>query len=472
MARGGTEMQLSVTKMELPVAPAVKPADIVLAMRMRTVPDGSGPAFPPEFHFSPIDGAPLQPACLADAVWVPPSGARTTNIPDANKATGLKQTTEAIDSALLQRRLADGEPGREMPLPPPGAYEFFCARFGTQASVLLAVDTAKGTLFAWLPASESWQALSGEDSLLSESTLPHWAWRAELADQFNSCLFLPTDKGLALVMPDFASLTYRVAYVCEGAALAAPIAFRGKVWAPVADRHGMIQIVNVDDDGVAGDPLVLDNVQDLGVVSAPVAYGRLAVWPCSKGQIRLQVGTDGNFSASFIPWAPDITPHFEFGTPYLSASGVLWQLCLSSTSDMFVYVQLGSAKPEQVEALTPRLCSGTVNYRFRNMQPGDPWLEPETGDDGAANTVGYPLLELAGGGMLVLRVANPSGLTELLNSGERMRAELVYEDNRSDSIIDVVSITRPWDLRLFFYQGALWAYHPAMKRMIGWTVQA
>lgn len=473
MERGGAEMRLIATSMEFPVSPTVRPADLVQAMHMRTAPDGSGPGYPPEFDFSPLDGMPLQAAKTREAVWIPPSGARAVDAPSAQFAVGLQQSAQSIDGALLQRGQADHRSTLEMPLPPPGAYEFFSAPFGTCASILIAIDVSKGTSFAWLPASHTWQPLTGEDALLSECHLSHRAWRAELMVQFNSCLFLPTENGLVLLQPDFAALKYRVAYFGEGAALAAPIAFEQKVWIPVLDSNGMIKIVNVDTEGVEGPPLVLNSSRDIGEVSRPVAYGRMVVWPCMKGQICLQMGPDGSIAASFIPWQKDITPHFEFGSPYLSRAGVLWQLCFSSDEETYVYVRLGTMRWERQSALTPRACSGTVNYRFRTMHPGvDPWLEPEHGDDGAANAVVFPLLELNGGGVLGLKMASTSSLTALFNSHEKMRAELIFEDRSSEFVIDTVAVPQPWDMRLFVYQGALWAYHPSMQRIIGWDVAA
>jgi hypothetical protein len=473
MMRNGAEMRLTATSMGLPVSPLLKPEDLVQAMHMRMAPDGSGPNYPPEFGFSPLDGASLQAVRTREAVWIPPGGAQSVDAPLAQLAVGLQQSTQSIDNTLLQRSEADREQALEMTLPPPGAYEFFSAPFGTCASVLIAIDTSKGAVFAWLPASHTWQPLTGEDALLSECNLAHRAWRAELMVQFNSCLFLSTENGLALLQPDFASLKYRIAYIGEGVAQAAPVAFEKRVWAPVADRNGKIKIVNVDTDGVAGPPLLLDSIHDIGEVSRPIAYGRIAVWPCKKGQICLQTGADGTVTASFIPWQQDITPHFEFGTPYLSRAGVLWQLCFSTTEDTYVYVRLGTTRWERVAALTPRLCSGTVNYRFSTMYPGvDPWLEPEHGDDGAANAVVFPLLELNGSGVLALKMASTSSLTALLNSHEKMRSELIFEDRSSEFVIQTIPLQQPWDMRLFFYQGALWAYHPSMQRIIGWNVTA
>jgi hypothetical protein len=473
MVRSGAEMRLTATNMGLPVSPLLKPEDLVQAMHMRTASDGSGPSYPPEFGFSPLDGAPLQAVRARDAVWIPPGGAQSVDAPLAQLAVGLQQSTQSIDNISLRRDEADREPELEMTLPPPGAYEFFSAPFGTCASVLIAIDASKGAVFAWLPASRLWQPLAGEDALLSECNLAHRAWRAELMVQFNSCLFLSTENGLALLQPDFASLKYRVAYIGEGAAQAAPVAFEKRVWAPVADRNGKIKIVNVDTDGVAGAPLLLDGNHDIGEVSRPVAYGRIAVWPCKKGQICLQTGADGTVTASFIPWQQDITPHFEFGTPYLSRAGVLWQLCFSTNEDTYVYVRLGTPRWERVAALTPRLCSGTVNYRFSTMYPGvDPWLEPEHGDDGAANAVVFPLLELNGSGVLALKMASTSSLTALLNSHDKMRSELIFEDRSSEFVIQTIPLQQPWDMRLFFYQDSLWAYHPSMQRIIGWNVAA
>lgn len=466
-------MRLAVTSMGLPVSPLLKPEDLAQIMHMRTAPDGSGSSYPPEFDFSPQDGASLEAIRAREPVWIPPSGAQSVDAPLAQLAVGLQQSTHAIDNTLLQSVEIDRGLALEMPLPPPGAYEFFSAPFGTCASVLIAIDTSKGAVFAWLPASRAWQPLAGEDALLSECDLPHHAWRAELMVQFNSCLFLSTKNGLALLQPDFTSLKYRVAYIGEGVAQAAPVAFEKRVWAPVADRNGEIKIVNVDTDGVEGAHLLLGGISDIGEVSRPIAYGRIAVWPSKKGQICLQTGADGTVTASFIRWQQDITPHFEFGTPYLSRAGVLWQLCFSTTEDSYVYVRLGTTRWERVAALTPRLCSGTVNYRFSTMHAGvDPWSEPEHGDDGAANAVVFPLLELNGSGTLALKMASTSSLSSLLNSHDKMRCELIFEDRSNEFVIETIAAPQPWDMRLFFYQGALWAYHPSMQRIIGWDVAA
>jgi hypothetical protein len=59
----------------------------------------------------------------------------------------------------------------------------------------------------------------------------------------------------------------------------------------------------------------------------------------------------------------------------------------------------------------------------------------------------------------------------LLNSAERMRAQLVYDDENNDIVFHTIAVSKPWELRLFLHNGYLWAYHPGMQRILGWDVQ-
>ena len=156
----------------------------------------------------------------------------------------------------------------------------------------------------------------------------------------------------------------------------------------------------------------------------------------------------------------------------MARSGSLWQLCFDSRLDSYVYVRLGVNEHEQVAALNPRISSGTINYRFATKLKTDPWIEPEHGDDGAANTVVVPLLELGErSAVLGLRIDSTAGLGTLLNSAERMRAQLVYDDENNDIVFHTIAVSKPWELRLFLHNGYLWAYHPGMQRILGWDVQ-
>jgi len=467
------EIRLDRTVTGNSIAASLSTADIARIMKMRGVPD-SPTLFPPEFNYSPFDGAELTPSSAPGAAWVAPSGARPINERGMPEAVGLKRTHLSLSAERLRRHAADSAADVEMDIPPPGHYEFFSGTFGTVESVLLALDTGKGALFGWLPASKKWQPLIGLGSrLLSESTLPVHAWRAEMAVGFQSRIFIPTDHGLAMLVPELPSLQFKIDYLGNAPVVGAPIAFDGQVWAPIRHDNGVVQFVFANADGVAGPPLRVDGNWTLGEVGAPSAYGRMAVWPCAMGQLRLQKTMDGSVSATFLEWPSGLTPHFEFGCTHRSRSGALWQLCFDNNLDSYVYVRLGVDAHEQVPALSPRICSGTINYRFAVKHKTDPWIEPEHGDDGAANTVVVPLLEVGERSAVVaLRIHSKSALSSLLNSSEKVLAELVFDDESSDIVFHAISVPRPWELRLFLHDNLLWAYHPDLRHILGWDVQA
>ncbi|MBH1996678.1 MAG: hypothetical protein I8H69_16555 [Burkholderiales bacterium] len=460
------------------VSPLLSQADIGKLMHARRLPGAAGAPvrlFPPEFSFDPASGAALQvpPDTAVVPPWVPPFGAQPVrDVPPAG-AAGLRQASVPLKLADQRVREEDAQADASLPMPPPGEYEFFSARFGTSAPALLALDPRKAVLHAWLPASKLWLALDPDyGSLLAESDLAHGAWRAELVPEFNSVLVLPTSHGLACIRPDVPSLTYVVEHVGGAPCVAAPVWFQNRLWAPLRDDDGRIRFVNLDAQQKSGSDVLLDGVVDLGAVGAPVAYNRMAVWPCANGQLRLQLQPDGNVAASFTPWPEGLVPHFEFGSPYLSRDGGLWQLCFENRRGTYVYVKLG-AQVEKADALAPRLCSGSFNYRFATKLKTAPWEEPEHGDDGGKNQAVMPLLESGGGNSVFgVKFATSAGLSSVLRSNERLAAQLVQDDELRETVFHTFAVSEPWRVRLFVHEGTLWAYHPLLSRIDGWALQA
>ncbi|MDZ5632810.1 hypothetical protein [Janthinobacterium sp. GMG1] len=460
------------------VSPLVSHADIGKLMHARRLPAAAGASvrqFPPEFAFDPASGAALQvpPDAAATLPWVPPYGAYpVSDVPPAGPA-GLRQASVPLKLADQRAREEHAQADASLPMPPPGEYEFFSAQFGTSAAALLALEPRKAVLHAWLPASKRWLALDPDyGSLLAESDLAHGAWRAELVPEFNSVLVLPTSHGLACIRPDVPSLTYVVEHVGGAPCVAAPVWFQNRLWAPLRDDDGRIRFVNLDAQQKPGSDVLLDGVLDLGTVSAPVAYNRMAVWPCANGQLRLQLQPDGNVAASFTPWPEGLVPHFEFGSPYVSRDGGLWQLCFERSRGTYVYVKLG-AQSERADALAPRLCSGSFNYRFATKLKTAPWEEPEHGDDGGKNQAVMPLLESSGGNSVFgVKFATSAGLSSVLRSNERLAAQLVQDDELRETVFHTFAVSEPWRVRLFVHEGTLWAYHPLLSRIDGWALQA
>ena len=461
------------------VSPRLTGDDIGQLMRTPRLPGDAKVQFPPEFHFSPYTGATLQapPTAGQASAWLPPFGARPLNSSAMPGATGLRQTAVPMKLARSPARdesadaLANADPDATMPAPPPGEHAFFSARFGTTGAALLALDARKGSLYGWLPGSQHWLALeSSQGGLLSECLLGETAWRAELATGWNSRLYVPSGHGLACITPDLPSLTYQVEHFGDAPSAAAPVWFQGRLWAPLQGPDGVIRFLSLDAQHALGTQVLLDGAVSLGRVSAPVAYGRSVIWPCEHGQLRLQQRQDGGMAASWTPWPAGLQPQFDFGCPYLSRDGDLWQLCFDVVADRYLYLKLGT-QGETVEAMEPRLCSGSFNYRFSTKLKTAPWLELERGNDGGSSKSVMPLLE-AGETVLGVRFETRSSLDSVLRSEERMYAQLLQDDGVRELPFHAFSVAEPWRMRLFAHQGTLWAYHPLLTRIDGWKLQA
>lgn len=455
------------------VPSALTAADVAVLLQMPENADHSA-LFPPEFQYNPADGAKLISLHSPQEIvtWIPPFGSRPVDDAQPTEVNGLRKST--VPLALLNKagREEHGQEDATLPLPPPGDYHFFSSTFGTRAAALVALDADKGILFGWLPASAKWHALHSADGpLISASQLPRDAWRAEVATAFHSRLYLPTSGGLACVTPDLLALKYQVTYVGKGAAVGAPLAFNHQVWAPLRQADGSIALVSVNADGTPGATLAVPGQIKLDNVSLPVAYGRMAVWPSQYGQLYLQVQDDGSVATQFLPWPPGIEPEFRFGSPYQAPNGTLWQLCFDHADDHYVYVTLGAVASEKVTADTARFCSGSLNYRFNAKLKTAPWQTPDSGDDSSANQVVIPLLEVGAAGVIGIKLANNGSLTALLEQPERMRLQLVWDDDNSETTFHTNVAARPWQLRLFHHEGHIWAYHPDIARNIyGWKL--
>ena len=477
----GEGYKLSRTAHNQPLNSLLSHEDICTLMQTGHSVDAPQAIYPPEFKFCTATGKALQRPLQAPSGvgWVPPFGAAPIAQRASRGARGLRQAAMAIKLARQDQRRADADADASLGLPPPGDYEYFSTPACSRVAVLLALDPAKGLLYMLLPASKRWELLEHDGGgLLAESRCARADWRCEVAvDGLRSLIFLPTESGLACLSPDAASLGFAVDYIGDAPAIGAPLQFGEQVWAPLRLADGSIRFVSADINGLAATQVDLPSASlsalALGALHAPLADGRTALWPCDGGQLLLRKQSSGALVASFQPWPAGVQPAFEFGSPYLSRDGSLWQLCFDAQQDSYVYLQLGVDKPERAPALAPRLCSGSFNFRFATKFKNEPWLEPEHGDDGGSDEVVLPLLESTiNAAVLGLKLETTAGLAHVLRSGERMRAVLVLDDASSQTAFHIIAVAEPWRLRVFVHSGLLWAYHPLLSRLDGWALQA
>ncbi|MFM0211174.1 hypothetical protein PQQ96_27645 [Paraburkholderia sediminicola] len=432
--------------------------------------------YPPEFTHSPLTGKSLGAPPVSAAIgWAPPFGNAPMNTGSATDARGLRRTQRTLALSDLKARRAESEPDRTIELPPPGEYQFFSAPFASNAASLIALDPATASLFVWLAGSREWLPLErASHSLLDECRLPHHAWRAEIAKSANapaSSLFVPTQSGLACITPDAASLSYDVEHIGNAPAVGSPIAFDNLIWVPLQAANAAIRFIGVDAEGTLKGEVTFEGAVNVDGIGLPVSYSRGAVWVCGDGQLRLQKQNDGVVNASFSPWPDHVSPRFEFGSPYLASDGAFWQFCFNTATERYVCVRIDRREAEIVDAMTPRLCSGMINFRFGSMTRTPPWEEPEHADDAASNEFVIPLLESSvGDGVIGLRVASDVGIENALHSKERTPYTLCFDSSDNEVRFFSGNTPEPWRTRLFIHDGALWAYHSRVRRIHGWKL--
>lgn len=389
---------------------------------------------------------------------------------------GLRVTAAplTLDIARTHSEAADSD--QELDAPPAGLYEFMVGPVGSTSPELLALDPLMGTLYLWLANAKRWEPLQHADGgVLAESRLPREWWRCELVcGERHSRLFIPSNAGLACVQPRALELSFEVRYVGGGPACGAPIYWGDRIWVPVRDATGgLLRLCAADLTGNAAEVVcVTDDVAD-EVFAAPLSTERQAIWQGDRGQLVLGKRLDGTLEAKYFLWPATVQPAFQFGSPYLSRTGTLWQICWNGTLERYVYLQLGRPQGESQPALAPRLCTGSINYRFATRMKLPPWEEPEHGDDGGADLVIVPLLESpVDSAVIGVEIASTAGLQAMLDSAERIRAVLVLQaDLHPDIRFFSFMSPYPWQGRIFIHDSILWFYHPELNRIKGWNLQ-
>jgi hypothetical protein len=419
----------------------------------RHKPDTFDALFPPEFEFCPETGERLSKNSESDfAAWVPPFGADPVSSNQKSRVRGLQQTRENLAFASIKQLRADSDADVTLMAPPPGEYFFFSCKLATSNNVLLALEPEKGALFVYLPNAEKWEPLELKgNGILSECPFPRLFWSCEVHTVGQlSYIFIPTQDGLAVVTPDLLSMTYKVLYLGDGAScLGAPVFFSDRIYVPLLSNDGNFQFLNCSLTGSDEQILYCPQFPKHAKVDLrqPIADARMCLWIGSQGQWIVRKTTLG-LEPQFIPWSSNVEPVFNFGCPYLSRDGGLWQLDYAKDTFTYVYLKLGQFNASRAEAESPRTCSGQLTFRLASKYAIEPWIPPEQGDDAGVSQLVIPILESSrNSSVLGLQIETSSSIVDLLETNARVRATLVLDNSDAQIGFFTFAVAEPWKIR-------------------------
>ena len=384
---------------------------------------------------------------------------------------GLRQTH--VNLGLARTLAPEQDPGTQLPLPPPGDYHFLVGNLCARRASLLAIEPRKGMLYVFRDPLSLWVELRGQHQLLPESTLATSHWGLACPDAGKQKLFLPTDRGLALLDINILNLSYELR-LFPGRCMGSPVCFQGaRVFVPViadGDKGGILQI----DTGNTSrfEQLEFKHHFLAEPFAATLVDHRRIIWLSQLGQLILTFDDSTNKpTISFISWPVGFQPCFQFGSPYRARDGVLWQLGFDQSQGRYEYLTLASNHPERQETASPRFGSGTINFTLETQLRSHPWLDPETATDAGSRHIVAPLLESPNRSAFCVRIPWNQGADDLFNSQGKHAAVFRLVMEHGDIDFFTKKLTRPWLTRSFVYRNEFYLYHPDLDQYIpGWKL--
>jgi hypothetical protein len=459
-----------------PPSPQQQPGDLAILVGARAhVPASGGPVewFPREFSHSPQTGEQLPPpAKLSPQRWLPPYGNGTSD-PTQIGFNGLRRTDTPI--RVGADVTAESLPDELLPLPRAGDFHFLSGSFNLHSNSLISIEFSRGFLFAWLPRSRRWVELEPRGMRLPESSLSRESWGVCMTvGAREGALFLPSDLGLVRIELDLLALTYQTTVV-SGRCVGAPAVTAGIVTVPIVEPNGDARLLAVPETDLSrAERLPIDPPRAAGPYQLPLSDRATAIWLSGAGILSYQPASAGApHQCSFRQWPADMTPEFQFGCPYLSSTGRLWQLCLHQREERFAYVQIRRTEIHSVSG--PRLCTGQVTYHLETQSRIDPWLDTGT-EDAQMKAVVLPILESVGTGssagtVMCLRVEFVGSLAELFASREPQAIHLELAGAQKVQQLGFARVTAPWLGSVFVHDGFAYFYHPDLQdRIPGWKL--
>lgn len=443
------------------------------------LPTLAGKVYPPEFLYDPETGTPLEKKQVdSEAYWLPPYG-QGRHYDDNRQymdSNGLQLSHQL--KKLKNEPQIDADAEQKIKMPPRGIFEFVSIKVSTGIPQLVAYNKINGNLLIWSQENKEWLELKAVERRLErcpEKLEEYLQFLGVVNEAGIQCLYIPTKAGLARVIIDGLSLTYRAEYVTplNSPCLGTPVYWNKKILIPIliGDQVKLFDVSNQTS-------IMLDHPISEIYFEKVVYDTRRIIWVGTSGQLILKykISDDEALNIVYKMWLPSYTPDFRFGAPYDDTKGNFYQFCTSQNVDKgpFFYIELDAEKPH-VEPSLFRFTTGASKFYLGDKQDNkqDIWKETQVAEPTHRFTV--PMIEDEKK-QLILGFSFDTdvniGIEQKLADEIKQDIKLFIDTHAGLIDFHRVQVENPLQSRFIIHQNILYFYNPNLNEILGWELVA
>ena len=449
--------------------------------QMLNLPTLSGKIYPPEFFYDPETGTPLEIKQIdSEAYWLPPYGQGRHYIDNRQymDSHGLQLTHQL--KKLKNEPQSDAEAEHKIKMPPRGIFEFVSIKAGTDIPQLVAFNKIHGNLLIWNHNNQGWLELNAVTRRLErcpEQLEEHLQLLGIVNEADVQTLYIPTKVGLARVIIDGLSLSYRAEYVTppNSLCLGTPVYWNKMILIPIliADQVKLFNVSNQES-------IMLDHTISEMYFEKVVYDTRRIIWIGTSGQliVKYNISSDEELNAIYKIWVPSYKPDFRFGAPYDDQKGSFYQFGTTENNEKgpLCYIELDSEDQfDKSLEKTPsfRFTTGLSKFGLDGKLEikQDIWKEASAVETTHRFTV--PMIEDEKKQLIFgfsFDTETNVGIEQKLAEDTKQDIKLFIDTH--DGLIDFhrVQIEKPLQSRFFIHQHVLYFYNPSLNDILGWEL--
>ncbi|UUS60114.1 MULTISPECIES: hypothetical protein [unclassified Acinetobacter] len=449
--------------------------------QLLNLPTLAGKVYPPEFLYDPETGTPLEKKQVdSEAYWLPPygQGRHYDDNRQSMDSHGLQLSHQL--KKLKNEPQIDADAEQKIKMPPRGIFEFVSIKASTEIPQLVAYNKINGNLLIWSQNNQEWLELKAVAHRLEgcpEQLEEYLQLLGVVNEAGVQTLYIPTKAGLARVIIDGLSLSYRAEYVTpsNSLCLGTPVYWNKTILIPIliADQ---VKLFNVSNQA----SIMLDHTISEMYFEKVVYDTSRIIWVGTSGQliVKYKSSDDEVLNAIYKIWVPSYTPDFRFGAPYDNQKGSFYQFGTTQNNEKgpLCYIELDSEDQfdKSLEKspsfrFTTGLSKFALDGKLEIKQ--DIWKETSAVESTHRFTV--PMIEDEKKQLIFgfsFDTETNVGIEQKLADDTKQDIKLFIDTH--DGLIDFhrVQVEKPLQSRFFIHQNVLYFYNSSLTDILGWEL--